>query len=64
MIDASLGRVHVRRAELFSAIPVAPGLCELRLVYRNAPMRCAIDVHTARELRDELNRFITAQGST
>ena len=51
---------NVRRAELLSAM-VDGDRCDLRLVYRNAPMRVRIDKKTARELIAELTAFV-AQG--
>jgi hypothetical protein len=49
---------NTRRAELLTATVERNGLLELRLVYRNAPMRCAIDRNTARALHAQLAAFL------
>lgn len=50
-------RPNVRRAELLSA-QVEGDRCDLRLVYRNAPMRVRISRETARELIEQLSAFV------
>jgi hypothetical protein len=54
-------RCNVRRAELLSAL-VDGDRCDLRLVYRNAPMRVRIDRDTARELIRDL--LVFAEGGS